>query len=663
MIRNFFIFTALLFVTYLFNYQNVYGNPENRDCTSYTASPKQSGTETKFIKGYCDFMNGDYKKALVELDQLETRIPILDDYIIYFRGSSYDKLNDTDKAASEYSKILISKNSSILYTDALAGMANIYNRKGKYAEAIRTFRELTRLDSSKWLQSRYKNNIAEIYEKTGRTSEALSIYKDIWVNYPQTNYSEKITEISKKHGIKFIPTKQEIRERADVFFNLSLWDDALREYLRLPQSDEVRTKIALCLYYTKKQDQALSILNEINSSESNFWKGKILEKNNFTKEASKSYYSSYLFFPSGKYADQSLMLSAELDKNDKDYEQALSKYRLLLKNYPSSRYRLDAAWNIGWIYYLQGNYIKAAKSFSEYSYSESSLDYKRFQYWKAKSLEKEGNKEHAYEIYKSIAYSNMYSYHAFLSRLKIGHKPIEETVKSSDGAISQNSSRKKVEMLIHLGLNSFAAKENDKLRSEASSPGDLIYVSSVYYRLGDYYSTVATVEQNKNPKTLFYSYPRAFSSQVEEYSDKYSLDDLLVYSLMREESRFNTEAVSGSGARGLMQLLPDTAVEAAGKAGVYPFSLDMLYKPDINVELGTFYMREMLNRFNGNIPVALAGYNAGPNRIAQLLENIDYKGFDEFVEKIPIFETRNYVKKILKSYGAYRAMYGYSQKN
>ncbi len=86
-------------------------------------------------------------------------------------------------------------------------------------------------------------------------------------------------------------------------------------------------------------------------------------------------------------------------------------------------------------------------------------------------------------------------------------------------------------------------------------------------------------------------------------------------------------------------------------------SFNKLFDPEVNVELGSFYLRKVLDRYNGEIPLGLASYNAGPNRVAKWVDTIGYYKYDEFIEKIPITETRNYVKRILRSYGAYNAIY------
>ena len=138
-----------------------------------------------------------------------------------------------------------------------------------------------------------------------------------------------------------------------------------------------------------------------------------------------------------------------------------------------------------------------------------------------------------------------------------------------------------------------------------------------------------------------------------------SIERALALAVTRQESSFNAAAVSSSGALGLMQLLPGTARDVAGKIGV-PFIQDRLTRdPAYNVQLGSQYLAEMLQKFGGSYELALAGYNAGPNRVARWLESIgDPRAgkidMVDWIEMIPYGETRNYVQRIMEGVGVYR---------
>ena len=138
-----------------------------------------------------------------------------------------------------------------------------------------------------------------------------------------------------------------------------------------------------------------------------------------------------------------------------------------------------------------------------------------------------------------------------------------------------------------------------------------------------------------------------------------SIERALALALTRQESSFNAAAVSSSGALGLMQLLPGTARDVAGRVGV-PFIQEKLTRdPAYNVQLGTKYLAEMLQKFGGSYELAAAGYNAGPNRVARWLETIgDPRAgkidMVDWIEMIPFRETRDYVQRIMEGVNVYR---------
>ncbi len=133
-----------------------------------------------------------------------------------------------------------------------------------------------------------------------------------------------------------------------------------------------------------------------------------------------------------------------------------------------------------------------------------------------------------------------------------------------------------------------------------------------------------------------------------------------IHAITRQESNFDTEAVSGSNARGLMQLLPSTAALVARRIGV-PYQVGLLTAdPQTNMRLGAGYLDQMLDRFGGTLPLAAAAYNAGPGRVDQWLGTYGDPRAPEtdmidWMEQIPFNETRNYVQRVIENVMVYRA--------
>ena len=149
---------------------------------------------------------------------------------------------------------------------------------------------------------------------------------------------------------------------------------------------------------------------------------------------------------------------------------------------------------------------------------------------------------------------------------------------------------------------------------------------------------------------------------------KHRLDPHLVDAVIRQESGFYSRAVSSAGARGLMQLMPGTARVTARREGLAYSRHKLTTRPDYNMKLGTAYLSGLLERFGGALPLALAGYNAGPANVERWLDDYGDPASGQidiidWIESIPFSETRNYVQRIIESVEVYRQLDGSTQRS
>jgi soluble lytic murein transglycosylase len=154
-------------------------------------------------------------------------------------------------------------------------------------------------------------------------------------------------------------------------------------------------------------------------------------------------------------------------------------------------------------------------------------------------------------------------------------------------------------------------------------------------------------------------YPVKFIEQVIKYSREYGLDPHLVFAVIKAESGFNPAARSHKDAMGLMQLTEGTAKWGASVLNIREFSLDDLYEPDINIRLGCWYLRNLLNEFNQDAELAIAAYNGGSGNVKKWLEDSNYSSSGKSLDKIPFRETAEYVKKVKKFWEIYRKLYNF----
>jgi len=150
------------------------------------------------------------------------------------------------------------------------------------------------------------------------------------------------------------------------------------------------------------------------------------------------------------------------------------------------------------------------------------------------------------------------------------------------------------------------------------------------------------------------SYPYKFKDSIEKYAGPYGISPMFVAAVIRTESSWNPDAVSGAGAAGLMQIMPSTGSWIAQKNG-WDYDDAMLEDPGFNIRLGCWYIDYLSKKFGGDKTLMLAAYNAGENAVKRWVAGGLLEGG---IDGIPYAETRNYVRKVLDAYEKYKFLYG-----
>lgn len=155
-----------------------------------------------------------------------------------------------------------------------------------------------------------------------------------------------------------------------------------------------------------------------------------------------------------------------------------------------------------------------------------------------------------------------------------------------------------------------------------------------------------------------YIFPIKYEEYVIKYAEEFEVDPLLILSVMKAESNFINDANSHKNAKGLMQMVDDTAIEIADELGIVYFIPDpQLYDPEINIQFGTYYIDKLLEKYDGNIELTLASYNAGMGNVNKWLNNKEYSSDGKSLDYIPFGETKKYVDKVQTYYNIYKYLY------
>jgi len=276
-------------------------------------------------------------------------------------------------------------------------------------------------------------------------------------------------------------------------------------------------------------------------------------------------------------------------------------------------------------------------------------DEDRWQYWQARCLQLQGFDGAADKIYQKLAAE--FSYYGFLAADRVGEayqiETVEPTVDTDIVAALYRSSE--LERAIEFFLVDIPWEGRKVWNQEIKSFNEtqLIAASYVARSVGWYDRALDAMRSASAYDALTSMYPMPYEGYVDKVARRYKLEPAFIYAVMRRESLFIPDIKSSAGAIGLMQLMPATAKQMGVKLGINTPRWRLI-ESHLNIQLGTKYLRHVLDRVDENLALAAAAYNAGPSRVKKWTEN-GVVAPDIWVETIPFNETRDYVKAVLFS--------------
>ncbi len=358
-------------------------------------------------------------------------------------------------------------------------------------------------------------------------------------------------------------------------------------------------------------------------------------------------------------------------KNQDDSEQELIVQ--LAKLDPAYDAGLQHFWDKAWAAYTRGELNGARDLFAFVRDSYRGPNTRRqAMYWYARCVERLGRKAEASAVYRELASAPYDDIYAIESEKRGAKRPASNvsplTANRPDWRdIAEQNMPKELRLGYELtALSDFrdAQQEIDKNRNRKNQQfadallADLHHASgntiAMLKALHSAFPALATVEQDSVPPYfLRMYYPLKYDDWIREYSRKNGVDAYTIMGLIHQESYFRADAKSGVRATGLMQLMPATGRELAGRFHIAPHLDD----PQTNIRLGTAHFKMLTNLFNGSDELAITAYNAGQGRVAQWRRAAPAKPMDEFLESIPYHETRTYTKHVVMLASTYRRLY------
>ena len=511
-----------------------------------------------------------------------------------------------------------------------------------------------------------KIKLSEILIKNNFIEEGNWLLKEAWVNNSFSYSEEKYILKSYKNII----TNSENTKRLENLIWKRQWSSANRQLKRV-SSDIKQFSIAKIKLSRRRGnvDQAIknvpkSLINEESLIyERVKWRRKArLEKPSL--ELLLSYHGEYSY-PKKWWREINYHTRKQLSyKNYKLATKILEQYNLSSKDYLS-----EAQWLAGW---LSLTFNKDPKSAYKY-FSKMFLEVKtpiskaRASYWAGKASEEIGNKEDL-----KIWYDRAAAFPAtFYGQLALKKLNRELFLPSQNTEFDQDEFKKFKENELVRALILLLQVENRKLSrifamhlvTQAKNTKDILMLSKI---LNDFNQVSFSIFVGK--KAIYnniyipsLNFPVPNTELMNLINKNTEIPLPVTLAITRQESAFDVKAKSRAGARGLMQLMPRTARITAKKNNYKYKRIYLTSRPAYNVKIGSFYFKEMLNKFNGSYVLALAAYNAGPSRVNRWLKTYGDPRKNEidpvtWMELIPISETRNYVQRVIEGIYMYRML-------
>jgi soluble lytic murein transglycosylase len=562
--------------------------------------------------------------------------------------------------------------------DAWAGLGDEVRARQSWEQALSGEEDMAR-------RSALRTKIGRSLLRAGEPSRAVDVLIEVWTHDPLSDEEEEVDrlltelelhlETSKRDGTAWrkradelfrrrhneealeayetalaqpgIPTVDARRARngrANTLFRLRRYTEAAEAYAALPQVPEHRIERARAIARAGDPEAGAAQLEKIGRS---------------TK---------------GSDGRRALFLAALLWEGEDRQDKANRLYAGLAAGGSRSSQADAARWRLGWAAYRAHDLETAARYLKPLSDgARDTIDDLRARYWYARTLEQQGDPK-ARELFRDMARSFPLSYYGWRASSHTGTdeggepeapEAGREIEKGTPALAPRDTERPRI--LLQAGLVDDARVELDLLFARARGLEDRLLLARLFSEAGDYHRPQRLIVDAyqetlargpSDPLELWqFAWPLPWADLVAASTrNRAELDPALVYAIMREESGYRPEVRSVSGARGLLQLMPETAERVAGSLELSGFDPDRLFEPDVNIELGAAYLSELLQRFDGNASAAIGSYNAGPHRVVRWLEGEPVDD-DEWVEAIPFDQTRSYVKRVLRSMHAYQVLY------
>ena len=670
-----------------------------------TSNPRsEEAALARLFRGYLRLQAKDYTAALTILDEgLIGRQSKLGDYAIYYRGQALQGVGRTEEAEKMYVKAAEEYPTSMMARTAVLQAAGSATLRGAYQSTIDYINSLGSNADGTALKLK-----AEALEKIGKREEAATIWKKMYFEMPQApeagEVSNKLVALGAAPA-STVATAPMLRARADKLYQANLWVIAGQAYEQLSRqfpaatNPEVYLRGGVSFYKAKMYPNSMAMLMNVRSRSTQDQADAIYYRGLCYRAQRQEAPLLQAIADLRRVSPGSIQLGNLLYEIGKMNEEsqpsvAATYYEQLFKEAPRAENADEAHFWRAWRSHEAKDYPTAARLFIEHvaEYGEVTENRGKAAFWGAMDSERAGDKPRAVTMYKALLTrygAGWYGYNAERHIGELVRQGAKETPADSDIVLSRAVAKlqinspivesinpadeervMKADSLALINLPQLALGELENARSRAAnSPKLNIRIAQIYRARNENVSAVNVLKRaypdygqmlvSEMPRAAWdVFYPLGWWSNIKEEAKRKNVDPYMIAGLIRQETIFNPTARSRANAMGLMQLLPSTGRSVAKKysLGGGVISSADLYNPVLNIQLGTSYVADLMGSF-GRFEYVAAAYNGGPTRVARWLRELPPAEIEDWVDSIPLSETRMYVQGVYRNARQYRRLY------
>jgi soluble lytic murein transglycosylase len=647
----------------------------------------------------------DYAGAATLLDTgVVASYSLLGDYALFLRSSSLEQAGRIEEARAAYEQLPSLYPGSARAREATLRAAGIRLKSGNAAAVPVSLKDLTAVDDAAALLL-----TAKAFEQSSDSTRAVGAYRRIYFYAPaSTETVEAATAITRLGSTLSPATPDEAITRADKLYAAKRFLDASQAYneafsrfsATATPTSQLRRVIAAAT--VRKTVDAVSALNAIPASagetraEALYYVSQAYARARQWEQARSSVEELRRSFPNSAFTPRAFVAVGQIAEDSNNPADASYFLRTAVNSFQSSIEVAQAQFDLAWMAHEARNFSESAKLLTEHLayYADKNTDNRgRAGYWAARDSERAGQLAEARALYNAMLARYDANWYGYLAKQRldamlrggVGTIPVKSfasdsvvgravanlatvTVAEETSGPKEDKPLARADELNNAGLDDWALEElGQAAESAGNSPRVNLAIARIYRSQEDNvralnilkksfpdYSQMKPEEMTREEWDVFY--PLSNWDIIVQESRAKNLDPYQVAGLIRQETVFVTRARSGARAYGLMQLLVPTGITTARKYGIErTITEETLYEPRLNIQLGTAYLRDQIDKF-GRIEYVAAAYNAGPGRAVQWRTSLPAE-IDEWAEAVPFKETRGYVQGVVRNRLQYQRLY------